>query len=343
MDWVKNIFISVNNAYGDPFTDLQIVDTYDKVNALINDDLHFGVCTKAVPSIMSKELINEIAKLNTQNMFLQYTLTGLNEGGFSFEDRVRTIEYLYEKFGQITILARPIITNENDSVENIERIIKVASSTSKQISFAGLHSESKRKIMDASQKEIILELCYKYGVKNFNKSSCAASNQFKIPCYMHNLGMPGNLDIVKKLGYTYDLIDGKLVIEEGTTGDLNFLRMLTKSNVYTKKLSNNYNILSVTTPDLRVLECTSSWMSWSNNIPCSLACDYCIIKSISYLMKNRKVGCSPKELIDLCDNHVFRRLPSDASISVEYDSETIQNMISYNNIRTVQECECEYQ
>lgn len=340
MEWIKNIFISVNNAYGDPFTDLQIMDTYDKINTLVTEDMYFGVCTKAVPSAISKKLIDELSKLNTNKMFLQYTLTGLNEGGYSFEDRVKTINYLYDRFGQITILARPIITGKNDTIENIENIIKVAAGVSKRISFAGLHSESKRKIMDNNQKEIISELCYQYGVKNFNKSSCAASNQFKIPCYMHDLGNPVNLDIVSQLGYKFELIDNNLVIDKGTTGDLNFLRMLTKSDVYTRKLINNYNILSITTPDKRVLECTSSWMSWSNNIPCALACNYCIIQSIDYLMKNRRIGCSPKELAGLCEYHEHVELIEKASVSVEYSPETIKDMISYNNIRTVQECTC---
>ena len=340
MDWIKNIFISVNNAYGDPFTDIQIMDTYDKIATLVNEDMYFGVCTKAVPSATSKKLIDDLSKLNTSKMFLQYTLTGLNEGGFSFEDRVKAINYLYDRFGEITILARPLIPGKNDSIENIENIIKVAASVSKKISFGGLHSESKRNIMDASQKEMISELCYKYGVKNYNKSSCAASNQFKISCYMHNLGEPLNLDIVNKLGYQFEFVDQNLVINEGTTGDLNFLRMLTKSTVYTRKLINNYNVLSITTPDKRVLECTSSWMSWSNNIPCSLACNYCIIQSIDYLMKNRKIGCSPKELLELCEHHEYRKPEENASVSVEYSPETIKNMITYNNIRTVQECAC---
>lgn len=45
-NWIKELPIAINNAYGDPFTDIQIMDTYDKMLKIYQIDGIGSVCTK---------------------------------------------------------------------------------------------------------------------------------------------------------------------------------------------------------------------------------------------------------------------------------------------------------
>ena len=48
-NWWRRIPVCINNSYGDPFTDIQIMDTYDKARKLYEAGMNFCICTKAVP------------------------------------------------------------------------------------------------------------------------------------------------------------------------------------------------------------------------------------------------------------------------------------------------------
>lgn len=297
--WWRHIPVSVNNSYGDPFSKLQMEDTLTKIMRLRALDMKFSVCTKAVLSNSDLEILHSIGTVSRHNMFLQYSLTGLDEGGYSFDERVRTIYKLFDEYGQISIMFRPFIAGRNDSEENIDRIVKVASETGKVLILGGLHDQNKRKIMDKRKKDQIIEKCILHNVTYHNKTSCAAATQFKIPCWVHDLKQPKNVDVLNKLGYRVQCDGSMVTLHEATLGDLNFVRLITGTRVGTYKLSSNYNILSCSSPK-RYFECSSSWFSWSRNVACEIACDYCIINEIEYLSgSNRLIGCFPADIIEV--------------------------------------------
>lgn len=334
--WWKDIFVSINNSYGDPFSKLQLENTLMKISRLKSSNMKFSVCTKAVLSDQSFDYLKKIGSIDKHNMFLQYSLTGLNEGGYSFKERENTIYKLYDQFGQMSIMFRPFISGRNDSIENIDRIIKIAAETGKVIIIGGLHDNNKRKFIDEKKYDEIINLCEKYSVTFHNKTSCAASSQFEIPCWVHHLGTPKNVDALKKLNYKFEILDNSVILNEATAGDLNFIRMLTGSRVGTYKLLNNYNILSCSS-DRKYLECTSSWFSWSHNVPCEIACDYCIINNIEYLSgKNRFIGCFPADIIEYT-NDSQNQILNLQNIGVKNDSKN-PSIIFYDDIRTVQNC-----
>lgn len=343
-NWWKKIPVCINNSYGDPFTDIQIMDTYDKIIRLSEEGMHFCVCTKAVPSKESWDVIQQMKCVSKKNMIIEYSLTGLDEGGYTFEQRKDTILRLFQIFGQMAIMMRPIIPGRNDTEENIRRIVDVAAMTGKKIIVGGIHDENKRKKFNKDVIDIIRKSCEEKDVKYFFKTSCTAANQFEIPCWVHDLGNPENVDIALNLGYNiHEALDlnGRpcLIVNEATTGDLNFLRILTGTKIYCERLINNYNILSFSTEQV-IFECTSSWFSWSNNVPCAIACNYCIIQSIEYLMKNRTIGCFPKDLPKFYNAGKKVSIGEPLSkIKTKRIDSTNKKLICYEDIRTVQVCE----
>ncbi|WP_349944467.1 hypothetical protein ABFV83_13175 [Lacrimispora sp. BS-2] len=331
-EWWRIIPVSINNAYGDPLTDIQIMDTYDKINKLYENNMRMSLCTKAVPSKEVYEILKTLPSDLKKMMFFQYSLTALDEGGYSFKEREEAIYRLYEILGQVTLMIRPVIPGKNDNIEDMTKIIQVASKTGRQVILGGIHDENKRKVLDEKFYEKVINLCQEYGVEYFNKTSCAAANQFQCDCWMHDLGTPINLEILDFLEYDYYIKNDRVVLRQATTGDLNFVKIITKSKPYTERLLNNYNILSFKIND-NILECTSSWFSWSNNISCKIACDYCIIRKIDYLLANRKIGCFPGEINKIETKH-NKQVNEQNCIK----KENISEMISYDNLRKVQEC-----
>ena len=75
--WWSNIPISINSAFGDALTSIQIDNTCMKLNALSNHNAAYGFCTKAVPDDKIYDKLSQVKK--TSNMVIRYSLTGLNE------------------------------------------------------------------------------------------------------------------------------------------------------------------------------------------------------------------------------------------------------------------------
>lgn len=335
-EWWKNIPVSINNAFGDPFTELQIEDTIYKLNSLQSQNAPYSVITKAV---INDEIYNKLKQVKTsKNLVVIYSLTGLDEGGFSFEERVNTIHKLKEIFGEVIVLVRPIIPGKNDDLETLEKIVLVAKSVSNRLITGAIHNEFKRKKVDADVREMLVQLCEKHGVKYYHKSSCAAADISNNPCWMHDLGKPINLDVVKELGYNFTLDEnGGICLDKATVGDLNFLRMITKSYITAKEIISGYNILSISS-DMQTYEVSSSWFSWSRNRRCSINCNYCIIHSIEYLNEDKTIGVHPSEIMDrsvkACDSPIRKKQYKKG----KYVAEKKNNNMGYNDLRSIQQC-----
>ena len=112
--WFEELPIAINNSFGDPFQPSQIYNTLTNINSLENYPSPFCICTKDVPS---DKIIELLKRTNFGNNFLPfYSLTGLNEGDYSFEERERSINELFDLWGKMIIMVRPIIANRNDDI-----------------------------------------------------------------------------------------------------------------------------------------------------------------------------------------------------------------------------------
>lgn len=328
MDWFENIPVNINNN-GDPLIDNQIENTISKIKSLEGFSNIFHICTKAVPSEYAFSLLEKLTEKQKKNLFLSYSLTGLNEGKYSFEERVKAIDRLYSIFGDVTILLRPLIKGRNDSKENIENIIKVAAIYGNRIIMGGLHDNKLIKQLDDKTKQYFMDCCKANGVKFFNKTSCAVADKFDTICKVHDYekNNPKNLEVLDKLGYEYEIHDDKVVLSQASCGDLNLVRVITESIPYTKKLISRLN--RITTIDNHNYEFTSGWLSWSENKPCNIGCDYCVMSQIDYLKDRSSVGCHPKDI----QNIKIDRTPKPA-IEIEHK----EKFISYKDCRKQQEC-----
>ena len=324
MNWYEKIPININNN-GDPLIDNQAENTIEKIKSLEGFSNIFHVCTKAVPSENTFLMLEDLTENQKKNLFLSYSLTGLNEGKFSFEQRVEVIDRLFSILGNVTILLR----GRNDIKENIDRIVKVAAEHGNRIILGGLHNEKLIKQIQDSTKQYFMDCCNANDVKYFNKTSCAVADIFGTVCKVHGYddNYPKDLSILDMLGYKYELWNNKILLEQASSGDLNLIRYITESVPYTKQVISRLN--KVTTIGEHNYEVTSGWLSWSENNPCNIGCDYCVMSQIDYLKDRSSVGCHPKDIEKIrIDN-----TPKDAINIV-----STNKYISYKDLR--KQCEC---
>lgn len=331
MKWFENIPVNINNN-GDPLIDNQAESTIEKIKSLEGYNNIFHICTKAVPSENTFRMLEDLTTNQKKNMFLSYSLTGLNEGGYSFEQRIDTINRLYNILGNITILLRPLIKGRNDNKENINKIIDVASNYGNRIILGGLHSKELIKKIQNSTEQYFMDYCNEKGVKYFNKTSCAVADIFGIVCKVHGYddNAPKNLDILDMLGYQYSIANNRVLLEQASSGDLNIVRYITESIPYTKKVISRFN--KVNALGNHNYEVTSGWLSWSENKPCNIGCDYCVMSQIDYLKDRSSVGCHPKDV----QNIRIDNTPKEAINIEKIDKST--EYYSYKDLR--RGCEC---
>lgn len=293
--WHEWLPVSVNDTYGDPFIPEQVDNTVMKLEALMGQKAPIAIFTKAGydPGVLRK--CASVA--GNRQVVVFYSLTGLNEAGISFGNRVAMIDGLREIWDNVVVFTRPIIRNRNDRPSVLDRLVEVAAARTGLLVMGGLHDRYKNKTIAFSVEDYLTDACDQAGVRCFHKTSCCAAYLHGLECWVHDLGTPVNLEVVSELGYEFAVNDDTIVLPEATTGDLNFLRMLTRAPVYTERLISNYNLLTLASGDQKY-EATSSWFAWSENIETCLDCDYCIIKQIEYLRKMRvQVGTHPREIV----------------------------------------------
>lgn len=292
--WHEWLPISVNDTYGDPFIPEQVENTVMKLRRLQSHQAPIAIFTKAPHD---PEVLRKLGPLAiNQQVVVFYSLTGLNEAGISFSNRVSMIDGLLDIWKNVVVFTRPIIRNRNDDPATLARLVDVASQRSKLLVMGGLHDRYKNKTLAFSVEDYLTELCDAGGVRCFHKTSCCGAYLHGLSCWVHEQNGPMNLDVAAHLGYEFAVDGDRLVLGEATTGDLNFLRMLTRARIYAAKLISNYNLLTIPSGDQKY-EATSSWFAWSKNIETCLDCDYCIIKQIEYLKKMRvQIGTHPSEM-----------------------------------------------
>jgi hypothetical protein len=296
-NWYEYIPVVLNVTYGDPFIPQQVDDTIEKLKDMMNQKVPIALLTKAP---YDKEVLIKLREVAHNPMVLPfYSLTGLNEGGYSFENRVKMIEGLEEVFNKpVIITTRPIIRGQNDDPKILQSLVDVAKTHSKLLVLGGVHDMHKKKKISSDVESLIVEMCDTANVKCFHKTTCLVSYlQGRKQCAMHDHIGPVNLDIARQLGYEFSVSNNLMTLDFASTGDLNFLRMLTHSEVTAKEILSNYNLLTISTPEL-LLESTSSWFVWSRNIEHCVGCNYCIILQLEYLERKRvTIGLNPRDLL----------------------------------------------
>lgn len=295
--WTRLLPVSVNDTYGDPFIREQVDNTVDKLLALRDHRAPIAIFTKAGHDVDVLARLADVA--HHPRVVVFYSLTGLDEGGIDFPERLRMIAAVRELFPDTFVFTRPIIRRRNDDPATLTKLARAAADLTGQLVLGGLHDAKKRKQLDLSVEHFLIGACDRLGVRTFFKTACAAAWTSGRPCWVHDLGEPHDLDVLASLGYRV-AVDGSLVrLPEGTTGDINFVRMVSGADVYVERLLSNYNLLTMPTGP-RKLEATSSWFAWSENIDTCLDCNYCIIKQIEYLKKMRvRIGVHPTRIPDV--------------------------------------------
>jgi hypothetical protein len=332
-EWTRSLPVSVNDTYGDPFIPQQIDNTIAKLTALQRHRAPIAIFTKAG---FDERVLSALAGVPIkEKVVVFYSLTGLDEGGISFEERVRFIIALKQIFPNTLVFTRPIIRNRNDNPDMLRRLADVAAAYTGALVLGGLHDAKKRKTIEMPVEDFLIDYCNELGVPTFHKTSCAAAWLHGLACWMHDLGKPCNCDVLAQLGYDFSVSDHTVVLRRGTTGDINFIRMISGAEVVVETLISNYNLLTFPT-GMRKLESTSSWFAWSENLDVCLDCNYCIIKQIEYLKKMRvRIGVHPTRLPQIVTgpshNHDFAafrltKLPKR------------EDLHSYADVRSVKPC-----
>ncbi|MGC5329164.1 hypothetical protein [Micromonospora sp. DT62] len=297
--WANEIPTSINDTYGDPFIPEQIDNTVAKLHELRSHRAPLAIFTKAGPDEDVLRKLETVSDLD--QVVVYYSLTALDEGGISFPDRVRMIKELKGIFPNTLVFTRPIIRGQNDDPATLRRFVEVAAEHTGLLVLGGLHDPYKKKRIEMPVEDRLVGYCDEADVRCFHKTSCAAAHLHDTSCWVHDLGAPQHLEVVAELGYEFAIDGDRIVLAEGTTGDINFLRMLTRAEIYVEDLKSNYNLLTIPTGE-RKLEATSSWFAWSENIDVCLDCNYCIIKQIEYLKKMKvQIGVHPTRLTQIVE------------------------------------------
>ncbi|HEV7658115.1 MAG TPA: hypothetical protein VGP36_25735 [Mycobacteriales bacterium] len=324
----------MNDTYGDPFIREQVDNTVDKLLALRDHRAPIAIFTKAGYDV--DVLARLAAVTHHPRVIVFYSLTGLDEGGIDFPERLRMIAALRELFPNTFVFTRPIIRRRNDDPATLTKLAQAAADLTGQLVLGGLHDAKKRKQLDLSVEHFLIEACERLGVRTFFKTACAGAWTSGRPCWVHDLGEPHDLDTLTGVGYRAT-VDGLLVrLPEGTTGDINFVRMVSGADVYVERLLSNYNLLTMPT-GRRKLEATSSWFAWSENIDTCLDCNYCIIKQIEYLKKMRvRIGVHPTRIPEIVTaNEVSDQIATMRRTKLPTDAEQCHQ---YGDVRAQKPC-----
>ncbi|MBS3056314.1 MAG: hypothetical protein J4473_02660 [Candidatus Aenigmarchaeota archaeon] len=290
----RQIPVIINDCYGDPLLPIQIDNTLDKLDALTEHSGPISIITK----MKVKPEIGTILKEHIRsNVLLFYSFTGLDEGGFSFEERERSFEILCDSVQNLVMYLRPIIRGRNDSHENIRRICDIARNANKPVVYGGFKPHGSRKrILFSETENFIKDYQNRYGIEIFPKTSCATARILGLDCYAHTDREPENIDVLDFLDYEYNIDpDGKIIMLSGASGDRNFIRFLTRSNPRIVGIYDTTNILSISENE-NIYEATSSWFLWSRNISTCLGCYYCMIPDMDHLRYPVPIGCNPVDL-----------------------------------------------
>ena len=296
--FLRSMPVSINNLYGDPFIPAQVEDTFYKLSELKKSE-HKGPVSIITKFNFNDEIIERLSEYqNIKNLIFFYSLTGFNEGGVPFQQRIKVYMRLAKVMPNVVLLFRPIIAGKNDNPEIIQQMIEICKESTTPLVYTSLYTEESGKVkkcLNTGVEELIIKEAAKQGVKVFPKSACATKYIIDLDiCYAHVKQKPRNLDLLE-IFYSFKIENGTVILQSGTHGDYNFVRFITHSNprVINEKKE---RFLSFTSFPILV---SSSWFSWAKITPCEINCDYCLIDIYPESIKPEKIGCDPAHILKL--------------------------------------------
>lgn len=303
---IQKLPVAINNYFGDPFQKNQWIDTIDKLVQL-QDSNHKGEVCLITKVLFTKAQIDLIKKINP-NVWIFFSITGLKEYELLKIENIEKM-YLYacENLANVVCYIRPIIPNQNDNIEVIGKILKIAQKGNKLAVVGGYkdigninESDNYSNIeLDAQIQEYSKML----GVKVFNKTSCCVSAVTNQHCATHaNILMPKNIELIKSLGYPISIEEKNITLSENygwTKGDYNLIRMLSqKQPVLDFSKINQTRFLSIKSITNSPLVCTSSWFCWVRQTKsCVPDCWYCSARNNNDYDFIKNFGCNPINLL----------------------------------------------
>lgn len=307
LDYLKEIPVGINPSYGDALQPSQWDNTIDKLKTLTRFG-HRGPIMIGSKYIITDEQLAELKSINP-NIWLFIALTGLNETKlFTFKQYEDYYLRASSCLTNVVCAMRPIIPNQNDSIEILLPIIRLVEKGRKMLTFGGYRNPDmpgSPKYRNENLFTQIKDKCNELDILCKEKCACMVSAVNGRECWIHGKLAPTHLDLIEALGYDLLTVDNNVEVigykgnNRITKGDLSFIKMICNSSLISGKPSSFSEILSFklnTTP----LVCTSSWFNWANQQYCEVGCNYCFA---SYNSKVRidldEFGCNPTEIFNI--------------------------------------------
>lgn len=295
---LRSLPVSINNLYGDPFILAQAKNTFYKLLKL-RKVKHQGPISIITKFNFNDEIIKRLSEFrDMKNLIFFYSLTGLNEGGVPFKQKIKAYMRLAATMPNVVLLFRPIIADKNDSPKMIQQMVGICRESKTNMVYTALYVKDNSKVtkdLKIGVEERIIHEAAKQGIKVFSKSACATQAILDLNfCYAHVNKKPRNLDLLK-LFYSFKVENDVVTLKSGTRGDRNFTRFITRSNPKIIN-ENKERFLSFTSFPILV---SSSWFSWARITHCEINCSYCLIEIYPESIKPEEIGCEPIHLLKL--------------------------------------------
>ena len=195
---LKNIPVSINNYFGDPF--LQYGDTLKKLESLESQN-HKGIVCIITKSPISRDKLDRLKDFDIDLHILYSICNTESFDGPSYSKRINTLQRIIESGINASLEFRPFINGVNDSIENINTILEdVKEIGVKNLAYAGLMGAKEvlsmlelkgfspkvprgysswspnKKLMNKDTRIFLEKRCRELGLNSFRKTSCLLSH-----------------------------------------------------------------------------------------------------------------------------------------------------------------------
>lgn len=309
---LKNLPITINTSFGDPFQPDQWENTLYKVRRLKEQEYE-GEVEVSTKWIVSDEQIETLHAVNP-DLWIMYGVTGLNEKrGISLEDRIDNYLKLCTQFGRTVLNIRPLIPGRNDSMTVLRPIIEAAARGNRLLKHGGYLDPSdlgNKKYKYEELRAEIHALCEALGVNDQPRCASIVTEVTGRVNSTYDDLTPSHLDVLSALGFDYELVDGTVRLlgfngsEKVTKGDVSFAKLIVESSRVEDNWTDPHQYMQMVGPGGQVMACTSSWFHWAREVPCQVNCSYCHVRpGTAIYFEAGDSGCSPVDLYD----HLFGR------------------------------------
>lgn len=304
---LANLPITINTNYGDAFQPSQWNDTLSKLSAL-QESGYSGEVHVGSKYTLSDLQLTELYDVNPN----LWVFCGIN--GLSTPTRFNQAEYfenylrVSDVFPRTVCTLRPIIPRRNDDMRMLAPIVELVSRGRRLLHHGGYRDPAVEGSRKYEYPELLSELtafCDESNVRLFGRCSCLVASVTGRACVPHSTNQARNLDVLAALGYDFTHSSGVTKLQgflgnpTVTKGDVAFASHITASAQVKGEGASASEVMSLKAEDGAPLVCTSSWFSWSRQVPCELSCDYCFAAPESAVrIPYPKFGTHPLRLFE---------------------------------------------